>query len=231
MSENFETTLANHESLQKLINEKDINTFVKFPSFDTFSSEFIDWLSPKYHEAFLDIYNTHSGTKKESKVVKLINSTWFCNAETSEKIVEFLLPRLQATNVLSQELEKKINGNRDLEVILKVSGSLVNNVLTYVNKAIFDKDHPKIQEQKNAIIDNCLAVCDELKRYKASSEIEFSMFNGILDRLKSVKMNEAQQIKYDSYLKKSQSSSNKYVIVTVIIVIIALIRLIARFAN
>ena len=44
-------------------------------------------------------------------------------------------------------------------------------------------------------------------------------------------MNETQQLRYNSFLKKSQSSSNKYVIVTVIIVIIALIRLIARFAN
>ena len=104
-------------------------------------------------------------------------------------------------------------------------------MLTYVNKAIFEKDHPKIQEKKNEIVGNCLAVCDELKRYKASSEIEFSMFNGILDRLRSIKMNETQQLRYNSFLKKSQSSSNKYVIVTVIIVIIALIRLIARFAN
>lgn len=231
MSENFESILQEHDTLNKLIKEKDLNTFTKFPSKDNFSSEFIDWLSPKYQEVFLEIYNTHLGTKKESKVVKLINSTWFCNAETTEKIVEFLLPRLEATNVLSQELAKKIDGNKDLEVILKVSDSLVNNVLTYVNKAIFEKDHPKIQEKKNEIVNNCLAVCDELKRYKASSEIEFSMFNGILDRMRSIKMNETQQLKYDSFLKKSQSSSNKYVIVTVIIVIIALIRLISRFAN
>ncbi len=231
MSENFESILQEHETLNKLIKEKDLNTFTKFPSKDNFSSEFIDWLSPKYQVAFLEIYNTHLGTKKESKVVKLINSTWFCNAETTDNIVEFLLPKLEATNVLSQELAKKIDGNKDLEVILKVSGSLVNNVLTYVNKAIFEKDHPKIQEKKNEIVDNCLAVCDELKRYKASSEIEFSMFNGILDRMRSIKMNETQQLKYNSFLKKSQSSSNKYVIVTVIIVIIALIRLIARFAN
>ncbi len=231
MSENFESILQEHETLNKLIKEKDLNTFTKFPSKNNFSSEFIDWLSPKYQEAFLEIYNTHLGTKKESKVVKLINSTWFCNDETTENIVEFLLPKLEATNVLSQELAKKIDGNKDLEVILKVSGSLVNNVLTYVNKAIFEKDHPKIQEKKNEIVNNCLAVCDELKRYKASSEIEFSMFNGILDRLRSIKMNETQQLRYNSFLKKSQSSSNKYVIVTVIIVIIALIRLIARFAN
>ena len=231
MRENFESILQEHETLNKLIKEKDLNTFTKFPSKDNFSSEFIDWLSPKYQESFLEIYNTHLGTKKEAKVVKLINSTWFCNPETTENIVEFLLPRLEATKVLSQELAKKIDGNKDLEVILKVSDSLVNNVLTYVNKAIFEKDHPKIQEKKNEIVDNCLAVCDELKRYKASSEIEFSMFNGILDRLRSIKMNETQQLRYNSFLKKSQSSSNKYVIVTVIIVIIALIRLIARFAN
>ncbi|WP_138432839.1 hypothetical protein [Winogradskyella algicola] len=231
MSKNFESTLQEHETLNKLITEKDLNTFTKFPTKNNFSSEFIDWLSPKYQEAFLEIYNTHLGTKKEAKVVKLINSTWFCNAETTENIVEFLLPRLEATNVLSQELAKKIDGNKDLEVILKVSGALVNNVLTYVNKAIFEKDHPKIQEKKNEIVDNCLAVCDELKRYKASSEIEFSMFNGILDRMRSIKMNETQQLKYNSFLKKSQSSSNKYVIITVIIVIIALIRLIAGFAN
>ena len=69
MSENFESILQEHETLNKLIKEKDLNTFTKFPSKDNFSSEFIDWLSPKYQESFLEIYNTHLGTKRKLKLL------------------------------------------------------------------------------------------------------------------------------------------------------------------
>ncbi|MUU78555.1 hypothetical protein [Winogradskyella endarachnes] len=231
MSENFESILLEHEGLNKLITEKDLNTFVKFPSFDTFSTAFIDWLSPKYYEAFVEIYTTHLGTKKEAKVVKLINSTWFCNAETTDRIVEFLSERLDTTVELSKQLNKKITGNKNLEDIISVSSSMVNDVLNYVNKAIFEKNHPEIADKKNEILDNSLAVCEELKQYKASSEVEFTMFNGILDRLKSIKLNEAQSVRYQACVNKSKSSSNKYLIVTVILVILFIVRMIVRFAN
>ena len=231
MSENFESILLEHETLNKLIKEKDLNTFVKFPSFNTFSAEFIDWLSPQYYNAFVEIYTTHLGSKKESKVVKLINSTWFCNAETKDKIVTFLSARLDATVELSKQLNKKITGNKNLEDIINVSGLMVSGVLNYVNKAIFEKDHPLITEKKNEILDNSLSVCEELKQYKASSEVEFTMFNGILDRLKSIKLNDVQSARYQACLSKSKSSSNKYLIVTVIVVILFIVRMIARFAN
>ncbi|NRD21964.1 hypothetical protein HNV10_01840 [Winogradskyella litoriviva] len=231
MSEKFETILLEHETLNKLITEKDLNTFVKFPSFDTFSTEFIDWLSPKYYEVFVEIYNTHLGTKKEAKVVRLINSTWFCNAETTNRIVEFLSERLDATVELSKQLNKKIKGNKNLEDIINVSAAMVNNVLNYINKAIFEKNHPAIIEKKNEILDNSLAVCEELKQYKASSEVEFTMFNGILDRLKSIKLNDVQSARYQACLSKSKSSSNKYLVVTVILVVLFIIRMIVRFVN
>ncbi|WP_299102375.1 hypothetical protein [uncultured Winogradskyella sp.] len=231
MSEKFESILLEHETLNKLITEKDLNTFVKFPSFDTFSTEFIDWLSPKYYEAFVEIYNTHLGTKKEAKVVKLINSTWFCNAETTNRIVEFLSERLDATVELSKQLNKKITGNKNLEDIINVSAAMVNDVLNYINKAIFEKNLPVITKKKDEILDNSLAVCEELKQYKASREVEFQMFNGILDRLKSIKLNPEQQVRYDACISKSKSSSNKYVIITVILVILFIVRMIARFAN
>ncbi|NRD19100.1 hypothetical protein HNV08_03495 [Winogradskyella eckloniae] len=231
MSEKFEAILLEHETLNKLIKEKDLNTFVKFPSIDTFSAEFIDWLSPQYYDAFVEIYTTHLGSKKESKVVKLINSTWFCNAETTDRIVAFLSERLDTTAELSKQLNKKITGNKNLEDILNVSGSMVNDVLNYVNKAIFEKEHPVIIEKKNEILNNSLGVCEALKHFKASSEIEFQMFNGILDRLKNIKLNTEQQARYDACISKSKSSSNKYAIVTVIIAIIVIIRMIARFAN
>ena len=231
MSANFEAILLEHETLNKLIKEKDLNTFVKFPSFDTFSDEFIDWLSPQYYDAFVGIYNTHLGQKSESKVVKVTNSTWFCNAETTEKIIDFLSTRLDAVEKLSHELKLKISGNKDITDILEVSALLVSGVLNYVNKAIFEKDHSRIKEKKDKIIDNCLFICEELKQYKASSDIEFSMFNGILDRLKNINLNPSQSERYEACLSKSKSSSNKYMIVTVIIVILFIIRMIARFAN
>lgn len=231
MSSNFEAILEEHPTLHKLIKEKDLNTFTKFPSFDAFDASFIDWLSPQYYDTFLDIYNTHIGQKTEAKVVKLVNSTWFCNEDTKTKIISFLSPHLDATLELSEKLRQKISGNKNLEDIIKVSGLLVSKILNYVNKAIFEKNLPEITSKKDKIIDNCLSVCEELKQYKASSEIEFSMFNGILDRLKSIKLNPTQQARYDACVAKSKSSSNKYIIVTVIIVIIALIRIVARLAN
>ena len=57
------------------------------------------------------------------------------------------------------------------------------------------------------------------------------MFNGLLERLKSIDMNESQTRRYEACLSKSKSSSNKYIAVTVVIAIIALIRLIAAFAD
>ena len=231
MSENFEQILQEHEALNKLIKEKELNTFTKFPSIDNFSEAFIDWLSPQYYEAFITIYNTHLGTKSEAKVVKVINSVWFCNKATTDKIVDFLSSRLEATVVLSKELKDKIVGNKDLEDIINVSSLTVKGVLNYVNKAIFEKDNPRIEEKKDKILDNTLSICEELKQYKASSGVEFTLFNGILDRLKNIKLNPSQAARYQACISKSKSSSNKYIAVSVIIAIIALIRLVAAIIN
>jgi hypothetical protein len=223
MSENFELTLQEHETLNKLIKEKELNTFTKFPSIDNFSSEFIDWLSPQYYETFVYVYDTYTGSKSEAKVVKLINSEWFCNDETKDKIVDLLSTRLEATLTLSKELKDKIVGNKRLEDIISVSSLIVNGVLNYINIAITLK--------KDQILDNCLSICEELKQYKASSEVEFTMFNGILDRIKSIKLNETQSARYEACLSKSKSSSNKYIAITVIVAIIAIIRLVAAIFN
>ncbi|MBR9913305.1 MAG: hypothetical protein GYB32_00525 [Algicola sp.] len=230
MTSDFETQLLEHESLHKLIKEHDINTFAKLPSKDTFSEAFIDWISPKYYDAFVSIYNTHLGQKSESKVVKVINSPWICNTETKERLVAMLIPRLEAAEQLSKELQQSIDGNKDLEVIIQVSGSLANSVLNYPNKAIFEVEHPNIISKKNNIIDHALSICEELKQYKASSSVEFTFFNGLLDKMKSIHFNEEQQQRYDACLSKSKSSSNKYIAITVVIAIIALIRLIAAIA-
>lgn len=231
MSENFESILQEHETLNKLIKEKELNTFTKFPSKDSFSSEFIDWLSPQYYETFVYVYDTYTGSKSEAKVVKLINSEWFCNDETKDKIVDLLSTRLEATLTLSKELKDKFVGNKRLEDIISVSSLIVNGVLNYINKAIFEKNDPRITLKKDQILDNCLSVCEELKQYKASSEVEFTMFNGILDRIKSIKLNETQSARYEACLSKSKSSSNKYIAITVIVAIIAIIRLVAAIFN
>lgn len=230
MTQDFEAILIEHETLNKLIKDNDLNTFAKFPTLDIFSPEFIDWMSPKYYDSFMTIYNTHIGSKSESKVVKLINSPWFCNTEAKEKLVSFLMPRIEATEKLSTDLKLQIAGNKDLEVIIKVSGALANDVLTYLNKAIIKIDYPSIKEKKNIIVDNALSVCEELKQYKRSSTVEFTFFNGLLEKIKTINFNEAQQQRYDACVSKSKSSSNKYIIISVIVGIIALIRLIAAFA-
>lgn len=233
MSDTFEDTLSQHETLYNLIKHKEINTFVSFPAKNEFSEGFIDWLSPMYHEAFLSIYQANIGGEKEAKIVKLLNSPWFCNKETEDKILALFVPKLKEALATSETLANRIQGNsNDLEIILNVSGGLSSEVLTYFNKAILSSEHEAIKTIRKGIVDNSLTVCEALKKYKVSSGAEYTLFIGLLEKIKYMKMDPEQSERYQVCIAKSQSSMTKYKVVGIIVGAIALLRLLAAmFGN
>lgn len=229
----FESILSEHDGLKVLINDRHITPFTKFPSLDLFSNEFIDWLSPTYFEVFTSLFETHMGTNKEAKVVALINAPRYCNVEFKEKINSLLASHLTKSAELSKKLHANMKANgKNLEVILATVEPLNKQVLSYVNKAIFAHGNsPEIKEQKDIIIDNSLGVCSILKRFKASSEIEYNIFNSILTKLRPIDMTREQTTRFNEYQKKSNSSQNKYLIISVIVFILILLRFFSRMSN
>ena len=226
----YEETLKSHDTLHNLITNNHINTLISFPAKSEFSDDFIDWLSPQYLETFMAIYKEHIGTKTEgNKVVKLINTPWYCNTETEDKIIDFLMPRLETTLKASKTYRAVFETkSRDLEAIIKYSPLVINDVLNPVNKALLRRKHNRFNPISNRIIDDCLDICEKLKRYKAR-DIEFRFSGAILNAVKNVGFNAEQQERYNSFTKKAESSIKISYVISAVIGIIALVRLIAAF--
>lgn len=229
----FDSILSQYDGLKVLIRDRHITPFTKFPPLDTFSSEFIEWLSPTYFEVFTHLFEAHIGTDKEAKIVALINAPRYCNSDFKEKINSLLSSHLTKSAELSKKLHANMKADgKNLEVILATAEPLNKQVLSYVNKAIFAHgDSEEIKEQKDLIIDNSLGICFILKRFKASSEIEYKIFNSILDKLRPIDMTHEQTTRFNEYQKKSNSSQNKYLIISVIVFILILLRFFSRMSN
>lgn len=174
--ENFEQTLENNPSLNKLITNEEISMMTKFKKTGEFSSEFIDWLSPKYYEAFVSIFETVVGSEKEVKMIALLNAPKYCNEVTKEKILDFIVPYIKSKSELATSTLNSFNApGLDFIQKMQYANVIKKELLSYVNIVLFKHfDSPKIEEDKTNIINCSLKITDSYKSVKVLMSLNSS---------------------------------------------------------
>ena len=226
----FEEILENDKNLNDLINHHEITMVTKFNKIDSYNNEFIDWLSPKYYLVFTTIFNKVIGTKEEFKMAQLLNSPLFCNQETKEKLIDFLLPHLEKSCISSSdELYAIQNYEIDFQGIENYSLRVYKSHLGYINKRIFENfDSNEISILKERIIDNSIKILDSLKTRIIEKNIKSNSFDKAIKQTDKIDLN-PNQFEYVMRInaKKRKKTWVKWlrIIFYSIITIVVLIRL------
>ena len=231
--EDFEQILKNDINLNKLITNKEISLMTKLTKPEVFSSEFIDWLSPKYYEAFVSIFEKVVGSEKEAKMVALLNAPKYCNEETKDKIIDFLVPYIKSKSELATITLSSFNAP-GLDYVKKLQFAFVikKELLSYVNIGIFKYfNSPKIEEDKTNIINCSLKITDSYKSAKASNEIDFKLFTDLLIRFEKLKLNDKQRAVFNTFKTKEKNSINKNYIWGGVVIVIIILRMVMRMSR
>ncbi|NOQ70591.1 MAG: hypothetical protein GQ574_01235 [Crocinitomix sp.] len=95
-SDQFEAFVANNKDLNLLINKQNFGVLSSIKKTDEMTKEFINWVSPKYYEAFVKVYKKYY-LDKRGVVYALFRTSFLANEATLEKISKTIQRRLEYT--------------------------------------------------------------------------------------------------------------------------------------
>ena len=227
---NFEEILSESKNLSLLINEKKINTFTSLPKKSSFSNEFIDWLSPKYYDVFVELFDIYVDKENKSPLIKLINSDWYCNQTTTGRIIDFIKPYLDQAQKDSEEIKKQFSETKDVKKLVELTNTLEQKNFNYLNKALFNvKNSEIIKSFKDNLVGDAISICNDLKEKKITKDIKNTIIVSITEMIEKITLNKEQ----NTVISQHKSDSNTSLIISVIIgallAAFALFRLISKF--
>lgn len=232
MSENkFENILAENESLKNLITEHKINTFTKLPKKDKFDDAFIDWLSPKFYETFTAIYESQINEKNKSGLISLIRSEWLCNEETENKIYGFLNPHIEKTIQQSEALKAKFNNTKDTEELVKLTNEIDEDIINYINKALFAKENESIKAFKEKLTGDSIEICQILREKKMSKDVKNILISSITESFNNISLAKTQSASLNTHQSKAKSSMTVSLVIGILLALFAVFRLIMRLSS
>lgn len=230
-SEDFEQTLANDESLVKLLEQKDINILTNF-SRGNYSDKFKEYISKRYYDAFQDIYAKNTSEETVGKVTSLLRSVEFLSTpSTRDKIVELLLPTLEKA---AKDLEAFKQYIHDEKLLIE-NGDLLDNSLTPVVTNIFNKfgEYEPVKEYKSKILNSAFDICDAVasanpKKYP----MKYATYNAVMNNIEKVYSFDDLKGRYDQHNSKISRKRTgvevKYVIGVIAIILLILFRILKR---
>jgi hypothetical protein len=232
MSENqFENTLEENEGLNNLIAENKINTFTTLPKKDKFDDAFIDWLSPKFYNSFTSIYKNQINEKNKSGLISLIRSEWLCNIETENKIYDFLKPHIEKTIQQSEALKAKFDATKDTEELVKLTNEIDEDIINYVNKALFAKENESVKAFKEKLTSDSIEICQILREKKMSKDVKNILISSITESFNNISLAKTQSASLNTHQSKAKSSMTVSLVIGILLALFAVFRLIMRLSS
>ena len=222
----FEQLVTNNKHLNLLINEQQFSVLSPLKKTAEMTPEFIDWVSPKYYDSFMAIYDKCIA-ENEGTVCSVLRVSFLANAETQSKIVDFLMPKIDESIKEIDQFYQVVNNNRHDAIIamghLKVPFS-------YLTDAIYKHlNTPELNAKKEVFSDLLLKTADIMKRFSPRrNALEFSIYEKITARLKSLGLKGEQSDQVVQHEKTLKNKGTWYVVGTVIILILVLLRFLGR---
>ncbi|NOQ70590.1 MAG: hypothetical protein GQ574_01230 [Crocinitomix sp.] len=223
----FEQIVAKDKYLNLLINEHKFGVMANIKKTSQMTDEFIDWISPKYYDAFKAIYDKCIADKK-GVVSTVLRMIFLANSETKEMIGEFLCPKLDESIAEAHKLEKHV---RQKKFKPEPAIEYLGRIFSPFNKGIFKhlEKTPAIDAKKKELTDFMLGISDQMKDLKANRDAEqFIVYSMIVTNLEEFKPQGEQQ---NRLVQHEQNETNKNVwaiIVTIVIFLILMSRFLFR---
>lgn len=224
MSESdFEKIVANDKYLNILINEHKFGVMANIKKSPAMTDEFIDWLSPKYYEAFEAIYKNNID-EKPAIIGTVLRMNFLANEATKEKLAQFFLPKLDDA-ILDAESLKTLVANKKFDS--KIAVKHLERISGPLNQAVFKHlKHPLIAEKKKVLGEKLLEASDLLSGVSVDRNTEaFGVYTLITAAAEQLNVGGAQQQR----IVQHEQNQNSKMIWSTIIGLIIFILLMLRF--
>ncbi|MDP2162140.1 MAG: hypothetical protein Q8K02_16795 [Flavobacterium sp.] len=239
----FDEIIANDKHLNALLKEKKVSAFSQFRNKDFRDESFKEYISNDYNTIFLELFSnsTYENTDVRTALLRSIEflatdsfketlmARFSADLENSyAKLMKFK-EFLQATETKSLSLENAYEKNNvddlDLDSIFSPENFFIYN--NYGN-------HPKIVDVKNKIMNECLAICDEISKSKPNKDhFRYAVYNVLFNNLEKITTLDANQLEKlnlhnKTISKKRNAIEYKYFIMVTLIVLFFVLRLLKR---
>ena len=215
----FEDFVLKQKDLNLLINEHKFGVLSAIKHTDEMTPAFIDWISPKYYEAFIKIYKTHY-KEKRGVIFSLFHTSFLANKATCEKISEILLPHIELiaeqTNkfheLISINVKNCYNGAASLFLPYeRLSAAILN---TFETQTLA----PKRAEYISTLIDIAQLL---IKASPRKSDTEFIIFRQVISELSKFNLTDEQAHKVEQLDLKVKGKA-VWIYVSLIIIFISI---------
>lgn len=225
----FEKIVSDHSDLNLLINEQKFGPLCNIKKTKEMTPEFIDWISPKYYDSFVAIYERLIKTK-QGVIAAVMRVQFLANDETKDRMVEFMSERIAKTMELTDKLEAHVSVNKfKAEPALKLVGS----IMSPLNIAIFKHlEAPSMAEKKKVFADKMLDIADQMKEYSARRHPEqFMVYEALTNQLGQIALRGNASERVAEHGKNQSSKSNTAIAISVIVIILIIIRWVIRLSQ
>lgn len=225
----FEKIVSEHKNLNALIHEHKSSPFMFVKERKEMTPEFIDWISPKYFEAFQVINERRKGDNTGA-INTVLRESYLANVDTKVMMAEILMPEIESSIkslgiFLEQITESKY---KSIEYLTELANGLYNvtiNALRYL-------ETETLVDKKKVYSNLLLAIADRFKNVsKMRDEINFNLYVKVNEALKNLKLEgEMVENRVEMHQKKLGRKGIWYIVWAIIIGGLLLIRLLGKMS-
>lgn len=228
MEKEYEDIVKNNSHLNLLINEHQYSILCTIKPSEAFTTDFIDWISPKYFEALKAIY-ANSIEENQGTICSVLRASFLANAETHEKMTTFLAPHIDKATENAVQFYRVINNNRH-DAITAIER--IGDAYDYLTRAIFSHvNSAEMEAKKREYAETMLKIADIMRKFRPrSGDIEFAIYTTVTEVLKELNVEADQQEVIHEHTQTVKRKNNWYIVGTIAILILVLLRFLARLS-
>lgn len=237
-NEEFDLIIANDETLNRLLNEKELGVFANFSNKAFQSEAFKRYIDVSYRESFKTIFQKYLGTSDEGKVNTLLRSVpSLATPEFKEEIYKDLNQVLDVAYNKLDVFRKLIRNNahqNELFVIRKnIDEGLSFLVIDIINKFGHETS---VMVNKERILTCSLDICDEVSNADPKNEtFKYAIYNVIINVLEKINDFGLLKDRYEKHTSKIATKRTtvdvKYYLWTAFVIIIIIVRILFRLSK
>ncbi|CAM4012612.1 MULTISPECIES: hypothetical protein [Flavobacterium] len=207
--ENFEEIIKNDESLNKLLNQKDVSVFSNFSNSNFKNEDFKKHINEAYRTSYKEVFDKSFGTSEEGKVTTLFRSVEFlATPEFKEEICNDLEKIITAA-LINIDTYKNTLQSKPSDVNMPNHYKKFINALNIVNIDILNRfdDNEKIKTIKNQILTSVFDICDILSQLPDNTAYKMNTYNLILEKVQKIKDLGNQKERFEIHKQKEKTKN------------------------
>ncbi len=230
LNSNFEEILKKEPLIDDLINNNQVNLFSNYPEIPDNSTDFLNWISPKYLDVFNHIYNESISNDTEGKLLAFLKTPAYCDSKTYEAIIDRICKHIEQRNTENEQFLVELEA--ETITINEIYNKHGFRILKKNDVVIFNTlDHPKIEKIKSRTLNLALKVLQKLKAYN-HKDIGMILHNQNIELVKKINLDDDFKNKFSRFIiiKPSFELDTK-TLISIVVVIIIIVRIYFKLRN